>query len=606
MAELVKPGVVAAILSDEEPVNPVFQVLGAKIIDSSATERVRLNLSDGEYSLATTMLATQLNHLVKEKKIDKYAIIQVKKYQVSVLQQSRHILICLEVDILKTAEEVGEKIGDPISSNQFVKGSSRPKPALGSTTSGVSKPNAAPSKSVYESPKPSAKFPFTKGSTPNTPGGTPMRVLPIASLTPYQNKWTIKARVSQKGNIKEWKNARGEGKLFSFTVIDESGDIRITGFKEDVDKFYDLIEQGKVYYIANATLKPANRQYNNTSHDYEMTLRRETSITPCIDEDVSDVPKVIYNFVGISKLSAHISKIVDVIAVVKSCDDVQEIMIRSQNRETKRRNIDIVDSSGAEVRVTLWGDDADKFDGSGNPVIAFKSVRVSDFGGCSLSTIGSSMISRNPDIPEAFELKQWYETGGSNQATQSLTTGGSGTATTNWKTLADIKDENLGMDDKAEYITVKCTILYCKKENVLYQACASKDCNKKVVDLQNGTYRCEKCNKEMNEFKYRMILNMNVADDSDNLWVTCFQEQGELILGMSTEELGRLKEQDEAAFEEAIKKAQFQTYFLKLRVKMEKFNEEERLRCSVVNVSPMSYEEYGKKLITDIQKLSMK
>lgn len=48
-----------------------------------------------------------------------------------------------------------------------------------------------------------------------------------------------------------------------------------------------------------------------------------------------------------------------------------------------------------------------------------------------------------------------------------------------------------------------------RKENCLYQACPSKDCNKKVVDQQNGMYRCEKCDKEFPEFKYRLMLSVS-------------------------------------------------------------------------------------------------
>ncbi|XP_039272067.2 replication protein A 70 kDa DNA-binding subunit-like [Styela clava] len=601
MADLVKPGVVAAILSDEQPENPVFQVLGTKIIESSATERVRLNVSDGEYSLATTMLATQLNHLVKEKKIDKYAIIKLTKYQVSVLQQSRHILVCLEIEILKTGDEVGQRIGDPVSSTNFVKGSSRPKPSFNGT---ANKTNGN-STSAYDSPKPTGKMPFAKGTTPNTPGGTPMRVMPIASLTPYQNKWTIKARVTQKGSVREWKNAKGEGKLFSFTVLDESGDIRVTCFKEEVDKFYDMLETGKAYYISNATLKPANKQYNNTTHDYEMTLRRETIINPCEDSEVGDLPKVIYNFVPVSKLSNHISQIVDVIGVVKFADEPVSIMIKSQNRETKRRNLHLVDKSGAEVQMTLWGDEAEKFDTEGSPVVACKGVRVSDFGGCSISTISSTTMMKNPDIPEAFELKQWFESGGCNQETTSVTTtGGGGAYTTNWKTLEDIKEENMGMGDKPDYVTCKCIVTYCKKENVLYKACATERCNKKVIDLQNGSFRCEKCNKESPDFKYRMILNMNISDETDNIWVTCFQEQGEIILGSKADEIGALMEENEAQFEELLKKPNFTSYFFKIRVKMERYNDEERLRSTVVEISPIAHEDFSRKLIADIEKLS--
>lgn len=35
-------------------------------------------------------------------------------------------------------------------------------------------------------------------------------------------RWTVKARVTQKSDIKVWSNARGEGKLFSVTLMDET------------------------------------------------------------------------------------------------------------------------------------------------------------------------------------------------------------------------------------------------------------------------------------------------------------------------------------------------------------------------------------------------
>ncbi len=59
-------------------------------------------------------------------------------------------------------------------------------------------------------------------------------------------RWTIKARVTQKSAIRTWSNSRGEGKLFNMNLLDESGEIRATAFKDEVDKYYDMIEVNKV------------------------------------------------------------------------------------------------------------------------------------------------------------------------------------------------------------------------------------------------------------------------------------------------------------------------------------------------------------------------
>jgi replication factor A1 len=61
-------------------------------------------------------------------------------------------------------------------------------------------------------------------------------------------RWTIKARVSNKGQIRTYENARGPGKLFSCDFVDQSGDIRATGFNAECDKFYSMLEIGEVCF----------------------------------------------------------------------------------------------------------------------------------------------------------------------------------------------------------------------------------------------------------------------------------------------------------------------------------------------------------------------
>lgn len=47
------------------------------------------------------------------------------------------------------------------------------------------------------------------------------RVFPLVSLNPYQGSWTIKVRVTSKGNMRTYKNARGEGCVFNVELTDE-------------------------------------------------------------------------------------------------------------------------------------------------------------------------------------------------------------------------------------------------------------------------------------------------------------------------------------------------------------------------------------------------
>lgn len=50
---------------------------------------------------------------------------------------------------------------------------------------------------------------------------------------------------------------------------------------------------------------------------------------------------------------------------------------------------------------------AEKFDGSAQPILAIKGAKLSDFGGRSLSASFSSTLMVNPDIPEAYKLRGW-------------------------------------------------------------------------------------------------------------------------------------------------------------------------------------------------------
>ncbi|KAJ0021968.1 hypothetical protein NQD34_009458 [Periophthalmus magnuspinnatus] len=609
-------GAIEALANGHPVSDVVLQLVNIRKIDGgSGPARFRAMMSDGRYSMTSFMLCTQLNYMAEDNTLAPHCICLIKRHVTNILKDGRQVLnyqlrvvIILEIQVLKPADQVGGKIGEPVPYTEAAQQppQSNPVPVPRAPLQPQNNNNEG---DICVFPKlvnrgfnrDMGKKPLS--NMPSTPGGG-SKVVPIASLNPYQSKWTIRARVTNKSTIRTWSNSRGDGKLFSMEIVDESGEIRVTGFNQEVDKFYELIEAGKVYYFSRASLKIANKQYTSVKNDYEMTLNGESSIIPC--EDSCDVPMVQCDFVTIGDLEMkEKDSILDVIGVCKSVEEVTRLTTKT-NREVSKRNLNLMDMSGKVVTVTLWGEEAEKFDGIGQPVVAIKGAKLSDFGGRSLSASFSSTLMINPDIPEAYKLRGWYDKEGHAMDAQSLTEvkGGGGGGNTNWKSLSDVKTEHLGHGEKADYYTCIATIVYLRKENCLYQACPSQDCNKKVVDQQNGMFRCEKCDKEFPNFKYRLILSANIADYGDNQWVTCFQESAEAILGQNSAYLGQLKESNEAAFDEVFQQANFNTFIFRSRVKLETYNDESRIKATVMEVKPVDHKEYSKRLIMNIRKLA--
>lgn len=71
--------------------------------------------------------------------------------------------------------------------------------------------------------------------------------------------------------------------------------------------------------------------------------------------------------------------------------------------------------------LTLWGNDAETFDGSNQPIILVKGARVGEFGGGkTVSLFGGSQMKVNPDIEESHRLRGWFDNGGCNVAVKDI------------------------------------------------------------------------------------------------------------------------------------------------------------------------------------------
>jgi len=243
---------------------------------NSPIYRYRIIISDGLYFLQA-MLATQLNFLVEDDRISKNTIAVIENMSCQYIMEKRSVsvhpstlLFCGPHDStrlviilgLRVLQRDGPKIGNPAP---LVVPSPQPKPDDVTPQAAPSAPTPAPSSAT---PQPQKKQAMDRANP----------IYPIVALTPYQNNWRIKARVLQKSDIRHYSNQRGEGRLFSVTLMDDSGEIKGTAWNAVVDDLFEKLQENRVYYFSKARVNLAKKKFSTVSNDYELSLDRGTEI----------------------------------------------------------------------------------------------------------------------------------------------------------------------------------------------------------------------------------------------------------------------------------------------------------------------------------------
>ncbi|XWS62261.1 hypothetical protein CRYUN_Cryun07bG0195000 [Craigia yunnanensis] len=484
-----------------------------------------------------------------------------------------------------------------------------PRPAISrplSTSNRQSIPSYQQPSSMYTNRGPVAK------------NEAPPRIIPISALNPYQGRWTIKARVTAKGELRRYNNARGEGKVFSFDLLDsDGGEIRVTCFNAVVDQFYNQIEAGKVYLISRGSLKPAQKAFNHLNNEHEIFLDSTSTVLPCYEDD-NTIPRQQFHFRTISDVEGmENNSIVDIIGVVFFISPAASIM-RKNGAETQKRTLHLKDMSGRSIELTLWGASCNVegqklqslCDSGEFPVLAVKTGRVSDFNGKAVGTISTTQLFIDPDFPEAHRLKEWFASEGRNIPSVSISRETSSVSRMdNRKTISQIKDERLGTSEKPDWITVVATIAYIKLDSFCYTACpimnGDRQCNKKVTNNGDGKWWCDKCDRSVDECDYRYIIQFQIQDHTGITWVTAFQESGEDLMGVSAKNLYylRYENQNDEKFMEITRQVMFNKYMFKLKVKEETFSDEQRVKSTVVKVEKVNFSSESSYLLDLVDKI---
>uniref|UniRef100_A0A0K0F8C4 Probable replication factor A 73 kDa subunit (inferred by orthology to a C. elegans protein) n=1 Tax=Strongyloides venezuelensis TaxID=75913 RepID=A0A0K0F8C4_STRVS len=168
-------------------------------------------------------------------------------------------------------------------------------------------------------------------------------VAPIISISLYLIQWKFRRVVSNMIPPQDINTPKGPVSFF--------GDM--------VTQLDRLIKVSSSYTIKrnNKVVKTSNKRYNNTGHEYEITLRNDVEI---VKIEVSiPLPAQKFNRVSLSKIKMLPGESVDIIVVVDSMEEA--INVSAKNGMAKRMNIFLIDELSSLVKLTVWGDSCNEF-----------------------------------------------------------------------------------------------------------------------------------------------------------------------------------------------------------------------------------------------------
>jgi replication factor A1 len=433
----------------------------------------------------------------------------------------------------------------------------------------------------------------------------------INDINPFNaNNITLKVKVETKNAVRNYTNAKGEGKMFSVDLVDDSGEIKCTLFNETVDQYEHVFEVGKVFIISRSGIKPGNPKFCRTP--FEMSINRGTVITE-VEGDVINTPKRRYNFIGsidqIQDLPVQSS--VEVIGVIISVGDVLQFNSKNDGKEVIKRSVRIADQSNRNIDITIWGEPGRNFEGEVGAVLALKGAKVGEYKGEKNLTAGSStQIELNPEVPENQTLAEWYSQNSESIASSSIGLSGQGGGSTQRitkiETLSSLQEQISSGEKKSVIGKIKGTLMWINHDDrapLFYKACL--DNQKKVVENPNPgngkRWLCEATGQYYDNYDCRYILSCVVGDTTGSQFVTIFNDQGVTLLGVQAKEIESYKEQGNSTemnriFDAAI----FKRYFFVIKATEEMYQDEMKIRCIVSSMEPIDYVVESKRLLDEI------
>lgn len=243
------------------------------------------------------------------------------------------------------------------------------------------------------------------------------RYKPLSALSLYERGWTVKVRLINRGPKRELKNSKGFY-MISLEFVDEEGTaISAILSGEAVEKYDKILEKGKVYMVSNGEVKIAVKKYSSVNNDYSLKLDASSLIEEV--EDDRNIKQNEFNFTPIKNLfDFPEAAIVDVLGVVTVAGSKQLHIAKrtkdgftsasQEEDKTYKRFVTLADESGSAISLSLWGRFAET-DLSAGAIVGCKRVKIIVYGEKQLTSIASTEIVANPQVPRTPVLRGMVE-----------------------------------------------------------------------------------------------------------------------------------------------------------------------------------------------------
>ena len=585
------------------------QVLGSKPLNGNA-EKLRLKLWDGEVEMTQAVLCLEGREdldVPSQFSIIKLEGVRVKQagtnwaaiisgYQM--LRSGTKVGRKLEVTLNQVwGPGLGNAVTPPATSSQLASNLSTPAKARSTSSQPPTAPQLSQVKrnlaESFGSPEPKRLASGGQASHP------------VASITPFSNKFTLKVRVEQMGSPRRLNTRNFSGSVLDCVLTDASGQIKLTAWskdgQDDVTKMEAALKEGGTYLVSGGKVKMVqNTAYNSTGHQYDLTWNQFTRVEgPLAGETV----QLNYKFVPLAQVAKlDEGAVVDVIGWVQDQGSASTFESRKSGREVTKREVVLADTTGTLV-LTLWAEKAKEFKSAGK-VIAVRGAKVQEFQGVkNIQTSFGGSYEVEPKVEGLAELVEW----GQRQTPANANPGSVARLAGEVVTLSQVQEAVVQGRAESKF-TVAASPTRINQDNLFYRAhnpAGEGKCRKKVQEeagLENKfTCRCGSRGIPLEETVLRYMVRLCLADCSTYEWAIMFD--AETLFGCTAQQLHELREASEEEFQKKLQALLFVQQLWTVGGKMEAYQGENRVKLTLLEARKVDWEEKRESLWEEIVKM---